>query len=124
MPAVAALVSLAVAVIANITAFFIHARGLRNEAYLQEQRLRSEFQLQQERLRTELRTEFMAEEAVKKLLSVERWKKRSFDEIKKRVAGFEDNELRKLLVRSGAVRFEGGNGGELWGLRERNEDEV
>jgi hypothetical protein len=45
----------------------------------------------------------MAEEAVKQLLSSGRWKKRYFGGIKKRVAGFEDDELRRLLVRSGAV---------------------
>ena len=66
------------------------------------------------RLRTELRTEFMAEEAVKKLLRHKKWEKRSFAEIQRRVGGFEDEELRKLLVRAGAVRFYGENGVEFW----------
>jgi len=63
----------------------------------------------------------MAEQAAKKLLESPEWKKRSFDEIKNRLAGFDDNELRKILVRSGAVRFEGDNSRELWGLISRNE---
>ncbi|NUM46685.1 MAG: hypothetical protein HUU38_18430 [Anaerolineales bacterium] len=82
------------------------------------------FTLQERRLKTESRTEFMAEQAAKKLLEADKWKKRSFDEIKKRLAGFDDNELRKILVRSGAVRFEGENGKEFWGLISRNEKDV
>jgi hypothetical protein len=80
------------------------------------------FRLQEERLRTELRTEFMAEEAIHALLNHPRWTQRSFEEIKRRVRGFEDDELRQLLVRSGAVAFGGTNTRqEMWGLRERNE---
>ncbi len=78
------------------------------------------FALQERKLKTELRTEFMAEQAAKSLLENEKWRKRSFDEIKKRLGGFEDNELRKILVRSGAVKFEGSEGKELWGLISRN----
>ena len=82
------------------------------------------YALQERKLKTELRTEFMAEQVAKKLLESPKWKMRSFDEIKKRLAGFEDNELRKILVRSGAVRFEGENGRELWGLINKNEDSL
>jgi hypothetical protein len=52
------------------------------------------------------------------------WEKRSFPEIQRRVGGFEDDELRKLLVRAGAVRFYGENNVEFWGLIERNEARV
>ena len=82
------------------------------------------FALQERKLRAELRTEFMAEQAAKSLLENERWTKRSFDEIRKRLGGFEDNELRKVLVRAGAVRFESSEGNEFWGLVSRNEAEV
>ncbi len=82
------------------------------------------FRIQEHRLRHELRTEFMAEQAVRELLSEEQWKKRSFGAIKKRVGGFEDNELRKILVRSGAVRFEREDGEELWGLISRNKKDL
>lgn len=81
------------------------------------------FRVQERRLKQELKTEFMAEEAAKKLLTEETWKKRSFAEISKRLGGFEDNELRKILVRAGAVRFEkSGDKEELWGLISRNKD--
>ncbi len=79
------------------------------------------YALQERKLKTELRTEFMAEQVAKKLLESPKWTMRSFDEIKKRLAGFDDNELRKILVRSGAVRFEGEGGKELWGLISKNE---
>ena len=82
------------------------------------------YMIQERKLKAELRTEFMAEQAAKKLLESPNWDKRSFDEIKKRLAGFEDNELRKILVRSGAVSFEGENGKELWGLISKNEDRL
>lgn len=82
------------------------------------------FAIQERKLKTELRTEFMAEEAAKSLLENERWKKRSFDEIKKRLGGFDEDELRKILVRSGAVRFEAPEGKELWGLISRNKEEL
>lgn len=82
------------------------------------------FAIQERRLKTELRTEFMAEQAAKSLLETDKWEKRSFDEIKKRLGGFDDNELRKILVRSGAVKFESSNGKELWGLLSRNKEEL
>lgn len=82
------------------------------------------FRIQERRLKQELKTEFMAEKALNSLLSDDRWKKRSFEEIKKRIGGFEDNEMRKLLVRSGAVRFEKDDGGELWGLISKNKSDL
>ncbi len=73
-----------------------------------------------------MRTEFMAEQAAKSLLENDNWRKRSFVEIKKRLGGFEDDELRKILVRSGAVRFEVKDEGktELWGLISKNQKEL
>jgi hypothetical protein len=76
--------------------------------------------LQTNRLRMELRTEFMAEEAIRQLLLHEQWRQRSFDTIQSRIGGFEADALRQLLVRAGAVRFKSREGEELWGLRERN----
>ena len=78
-------------------------------------------QLQKDRLRAELKLEFAAESAIRDLLSEEKWKLRSFDAIKKRLKGFDDDELRKLLIRSGAICFERRDDGkEMWGLRVRN----
>jgi len=82
------------------------------------------FGVQERKLRAELGTEFMAEKAIKSLLKIERWKKRRFTEIKKRVGGFTDDELRRLLVRAGAVKFGESGNEEFWGLISRNEDDV
>lgn len=82
------------------------------------------FIIQKERLKEELKTEFMAEKVVAKLLSNDKWKQRSFDEIKKRLGGFQDDELRKILVRSGAVCFQGSNDEEFWGLIDKNKEKL
>lgn len=59
----------------------------------------------------------MAEEAIHGLLLDESFRQgRSFDQIKRRVGGFEDVELRKLLVRSGAIRYyRARDNKEVWG---------
>ena len=82
------------------------------------------FYVQERKLKTEFRTEFMAEQVAEALLKNEQWKKRTFTEIQKRLGGFEDDELRKILVRAGAIRFESKTEGEMWGLLSRNWDEI
>jgi hypothetical protein len=72
-----------------------------------------------QRLRSEFALEFAAETAVRTLLMDERWPKRSFMIIKSHLGGFADDELRKLLVRAGAVRFTW-KSQEYWGLLDRN----
>jgi hypothetical protein len=72
------------------------------------------------RIRAELRTEYMAEAAITGLLKHRDWKKRSFAQIQTRIRGFSDDELRRLLVRAGAVAFDSEDGREHWGLRSRN----
>lgn len=85
----------------------------------EERRMKSDFDLD----RDKLRTGFMAEQVAKQLLEV-REAKRSFNAIKKRLGGFEDNELRQILVRAGAVCFEKhGDNAELWGLLSRNRED-
>lgn len=83
------------------------------------------FAAQERKLRAELRTEFMAEQAARSLLENPRWQKRSFTEIKKRLGGFSEDELKKILVRAGAVRFERKEDGEeLWGLISKNQGDL
>jgi hypothetical protein len=70
---------------------------------------------------TDLRTEFMAEQAISRLLTCPGWELRTFDAIEERIAGFPPDELRRLLVRSGAVRFRRRSDNvEMWGLLSRN----
>jgi hypothetical protein len=79
------------------------------------------FLVQERKLRRDYRLEFMAENAARELLESKEWKKRSFTAIQARLGGFGDDELRKVLVRAGAVRFRDKDGKELWGLLKRNE---
>lgn len=73
-----------------------------------------------------------AERVATRLLKNAKWKLRSFGEIKRRLGGFDDNELRQILVRCGAIRFhkngatvvKEGSDDELWGLYQRNKRAV
>jgi len=67
-------------------------------------------------LQEQYKTEFMAEVTARHYLSEEPYTARTFEKLKKRLGGFEDNELRKILVRAGAVRIFGKNDKELWRL--------
>jgi hypothetical protein len=72
------------------------------------------------KLRRDFRLEFAAEAVARRLLNDREWRLRSFEIIKHHLAGFSDDELRKVLVRAGAIHFESASGKELWGLLERN----
>lgn len=61
---------------------------------------------------------------MRRLLQVEQWQLRSFGEIKRRLEGLDDSEVRKTLIRAGAICFRGQNDQEMWGLIERNEDRL
>jgi len=76
------------------------------------------FLLARQRFLQDFRLQFKAESVIRKLLLNEAWALRSFDVIKLHIGGFDDDELRRLLVRSGAVRFTA-KGTEMWGLYER-----
>jgi hypothetical protein len=78
------------------------------------------FAVQERRLKREYMLDFMAETAARTLLESKQWEKRSFKAIEARLGGFTEDELRKVLVRAGAVRFKGANGQELWGLLKLN----
>jgi hypothetical protein len=79
------------------------------------------FKGHREKLRQERRMEDVAETAIILLLEHPRWKQRSFTQVSARLGGIHDDELRRLLVRAGAVRFMK-DGDEYWGLLDRNRD--
>ena len=72
----------------------------------------------------EYKLEYKVEELVLKFLNHPDWRFRTFKTVKHHIAGFEDNELRQILVRVGALRFEDSEGTELWGLFERVKPEL
>ncbi|MCG8385932.1 MAG: hypothetical protein MJA30_10350 [Cytophagales bacterium] len=86
---------------------------------LQIGRLRHAYRLKVE----ELKTEHMAERTARYYLSHKGYTDRRFETLKKALGGFEDNELRKILVRSGAVRSYRNNE-EWWTLLERIPEKI
>lgn len=72
----------------------------------------------------DFKTEFAAERVAHELMMDPDWRWRSFEVIRHHLGGFEDNELRKILVRAGAIRVESRQGKELWGLLDRNRDNI
>lgn len=80
--------------------------------------------VQKIKLDKEFKLEDSAESAIRNLLNHPNWTQRSFSAISEKIGGFEPDELRKLLVRSGAVRFYRNNSDgekeELWGLTSKN----
>lgn len=79
---------------------------------------------QLERLRTEHKTEFAAEETARHFLSHRGYTDRSFDVLRKHLGGFEDDELRRILVRAGAVRTYRDDGSEWWRLLSRMDEYI
>jgi len=106
---IASLASLLGVIVGGIVSFF-----------LQKQKLEHEFKLKLQ----ENKTETMAEQTVRYYLKEEGFYERSFDHLKTKLGGFEANEVRRILVRAGAVRFirkdvKPGEKDEFWCLVER-----
>ncbi|MDN5204124.1 hypothetical protein QQ008_22215 [Fulvivirgaceae bacterium BMA10] len=74
------------------------------------------------------KTEVMAERAAKRLLKHKGYTDRSFGAIKDTLGGWDDeeDELRKILVRAGAVRTfrDGDRNQEWWYLLSRTEERI
>ncbi len=85
---------------------------------LQHQRFRQELKIKQE----EFKTEFMAENTAKHFLSHKSYTDRSFETLQNSLGGFENDELRKILVRAGAIRIYREDGSEWWRLLSRMEE--
>lgn len=88
--------------------------------FLQHQRFRQELRM----LREENKTEFIAESTAKHFLNHKSYTDRSFETLKKHLGGFDDNELRKILVRAGAIRTYRDDGTEWWRLLTRMDEYI
>lgn len=82
----------------------------------QREKFEQELEAQRAKLQTEHATELSVEKALQQMLSIYELSYRSFQMIRHHIGGFEANELRKLLVRAGAVRFMAADGAEIWAL--------
>ncbi|MEJ6024340.1 hypothetical protein [Ramlibacter sp. PS4R-6] len=83
---------------------------------------RQQFDNQLKLAREQHRTEFMAEETARALLSHKGFTDRSFETLQRHLGGFEDDELRKILVRAGAMRIYRDDGSEWWRLVSRMDE--
>lgn len=106
-------IPIGVAVISGLVSYIASGQRLGREIEQTEKRLRRDYQL-----------EFSTEAVIRQLLSIEKWKLRSFTEIKGRLEGLSDKELKVALIRAGAVCFRGDGKKEQWGLVERNRDKL
>ena len=71
-----------------------------------------------------VKSEYMAEQAAQHFLSHKGYTDRSFELIRKRLGGFEEDELRRILVRAGAVRYIRKDGSEWWRLLSRQGEAI
>jgi len=86
--------------------------------WLQKDRASTDFAIAIEAVKTE----HMAEKTALHFLNHKGYTDRSFDLLSKRLGGFEDDELRKILVRCGAVRYIRKDETESWRLLSRSEE--
>jgi len=75
-------------------------------------------------LRQQYKTDFMAEETARHFLSHKSYTDRSFETLSKNLGGFGDDELRKILVRAGAIRTFREDGTEWWRLLSRMDEYI
>ncbi|WP_332776542.1 hypothetical protein [Polaromonas sp.] len=85
---------------------------------------RQQFKHQIAALHQQYKTEFMAEETARHFLSHKSYTDRSFEVLQKHLGGFEDDELRKILVRAGAVRDYREDDAEWWYLLSRTAERI
>ena len=73
-------------------------------------------------LQQQYKAEFMAEETARHFLSHKSFTDRSFETLRSHLGGFGDDELRKILVRAGAIRVYRDDDSEWWRLLSRMDE--
>jgi glutamate mutase epsilon subunit len=86
--------------------------------FLNRQQLQNQLRVQQDLYKVE----FMAEVTARHFLSHKSFTDRSFETLRNHLGGFTDDELRKILVRAGAIRVYREDGSEWWRLLSRMEE--
>jgi hypothetical protein len=87
---------------------------------LNRQQFRNQLRIQQE----QHKVEYMAEETARHFLGHKSFTDRSFDTLRNHLGGFGDDELRKILVRAGAIRVYRDDGSEWWRLLSRMDEYI
>ena len=83
---------------------------------------RQQFANQLRILQQQHKTEFMAEETARHFLSHKSFTDRSFETLRRNLGGFDGDELRRILVRAGAIRVYRDDGSEWWRLLSRMDE--
>jgi len=73
-------------------------------------------------LQEQYKAEFMAETTARHFLGHKGFTDRSFETLRSHLGGFGDDELRKILVRAGAMRVYREDGSEWWRLLSRMDE--
>jgi len=87
---------------------------------LNRQQFANQLRIQQETHKVE----YMAEETARHFLSHRSYTDRSFETLRNHLGGFSDDELRKILVRAGAIRVFREDGSEWWRLLSRMDEYI
>jgi hypothetical protein len=87
---------------------------------LNRQQFRNQMRIQHELHKVE----FMAEATARHFLGHKSFTDRSFETLRKHLGGFTDDELRKILVRAGAIRVYRQDGSEWWRLLSRMDEYI
>jgi len=105
-----------VALISGRITYLIQERKLEVE----KQNLKEQYKIEREKLEEQYKTEKKADFALSKFLNHVKFKRRSFKYISEKMGGFDDKELRRMLVRNGAIRSidKNKNNTEWWELLE------
>lgn len=85
---------------------------------------RQQFRNQLRILQEQHKVEYMAEETARHFLSHKSFTDRSFETLRAHLGGFGDDELRKILVRAGAIRVYREDGSEWWRLLSRMDEYI
>jgi hypothetical protein len=85
---------------------------------------RQQFANQLRVLQEQHKAEFMAETTARHFLGHKSYTDRSFETLRNHLGGFGDDELRRILVRAGAIRVYREDGSEWWRLLSRMEEYI
>lgn len=121
---IAAAVSLVTAALTAMVTVWLSGRRAKVDEKLATLKLQFDSELVKQKAQLDNRATFAAERVAHELLMHPEWKMRTFDRIKVKLGGFEDDKLRQILVQAGAVRFIGENEVEYWGLLDRNREKL
>ncbi len=109
-----------VSLISGIITYLIQERKIQVE----KGKLASQFELERNKLEQQYKTERNADAALSKFLTHVKFKRRSFNYLSEKMGGFEADELRKMLVRNGAIRTITEDKKEWWELLEEHKVET